>query len=154
MKLTIKKSDVIDALKKERLSPGYFIRAGGRASRDDHTANKNMCTVCAVGGVIRSKMIRTKRNTIGEIESICLKLLNEGTEWSDDPCSTDSLNKKNLENELIDGCYLNALSIVFEYECRKADIGIGVGDLVPMSVRKKLIAWTMKYMPDRFEVEV
>lgn len=142
--VTVSRSMIVKALKTENLKAGTWVTS----------KNKKVCGVCAVGSVVRQLGFKGDK-----IEKVCEALVKN--------CVTDSHNTSSanveIENEIDNGNYLNALSMKFEHMAGKLAevLGIDYTDSSELTLqqveilRKPLIDWVKNNFPEtigRFKV--
>lgn len=142
--VTLTRNMIVKALKTENLKAGTWVTS----------KNKKVCGVCAVGSVVRQLGFKSKK-----IGKVCDTIVTN--------CVTDSHDSykanREIQRELDDGNYLNALSMKFEHMAGSlAEIlGIDYTDSNELTIkqieilRQPLIDWVKAEFPDtvgRFKV--
>lgn len=139
MKLTITKQNVIDAIKREPLACGLFVKLRPGLDAETRLTQRN-CVVCVVGGIIRRHIKHPTRDRVERIASRNTSC--EPVHWV--------INPNNEADLLITkGRYLNALSVKLEARNRPLQL-----PKVTKTQRNELISWVKANFPTDFEIDV
>lgn len=134
---TLKRSDIIKALKVEKLKPGSFFH-----HKSEYNVTLKTCSVCAIGAIIRQKF-KSKLPTLDETYPYLAKVLTQHYYMAED----------NLQLELSKQNYLGALSIKFERMDGLTDLYKKDGTLNAKG-KRELIEWVEENIPATISVKV
>ena len=156
MKHTVKRRDIIAALRFNNLVAGSWIESDFQALPRNARAKtqKPNCTGCLVGNTLNRSL--PKHYSYSKVDDICCAAVEGAYDISD---------KDNALEEVANGNYLAALSCMFEGTIdEKFDKKYPDGSKIPEDAWRniklgkrdtnKLIAWVKKHIPVTFEIEI